>query len=91
MTQGGRGWEAEAEKPQNKKMATSAVATAAFLASRGGSEVEGGAAVPAAAPVQPDREVDKAEDVRTILKRKEEEVKEMLAPEKDMYGESEEH
>lgn len=35
-----------------------------------------------------DGEGGRAEDVRTILKRKEEEVKEMLAPEKDMYGES---
>lgn len=35
-----------------------------------------------------DGEGGRAEDVRTILKKKEEEVKEMLAPEKDMYGES---
>lgn len=67
-------------------MASSAATAAAFVANQGGNDVGGGTA--AAPAVVADREVDQAEDVRTILKRKEEEVKEMLAPEKDMHGES---
>lgn len=66
------------------KMAASAAAGlltggggAATAAEAGGQEAAGDAR----------EEVDRAEDVRTILRRKEEEVKEMLAPEKSMYGE----
>lgn len=60
------------------------------MAAQGAAATEAGGAVAAgnSNSVSREREVGQAEDVRTILKRKEEEVKEMLAPEKDMYGES---
>lgn len=63
-----------------------ASAAAAFLATQGGGATEVGGA--AASTNSQAEEVGHAEDVRTILKRKEEEVKEMLAPEKGMHGES---
>lgn len=59
-------------------------AAAPQAAALGGTEEVGAAA----AGNSREGEGGQAEDVRTILKRKEEEVKEMLAPEKDMYGES---
>lgn len=65
-----------------------AASTAAGVAGGASSRI-GDAAGAATAPAVSvaEKEAERTVDVRAILKKKEDEVKEMLSPEKEMYGE----
>ena len=67
-------------------VASAAAAATGGAPSRTGDAAGAGAAMAPAMSVA-EKEAERTVDVRSILKKKEEEVKEMLSPEKEMYGE----
>ena len=69
-------------------VASAAAAATGGAPSRTGDAAGAGAgAAMAPAMSVAEKEAERTVDVRSILKKKEEEVKEMLSPEKEMYGE----
>lgn len=68
--------------------AASAAGAAGASSKKGVAAGAGAGAVgTASAASVAEKEAERSVDVRSILKKKEDEVKEMLAPEKEMYGE----